>query len=142
MVRRSSSAAVSVRSFFGHSEGRAPCGGTMPDSSTLTSGYGSVLIARHSTLPTQHADEQPSVHLDIRGLDDRSPTDDLAIDARPEFGRAVADRLHQLRGKLFADRCRPNCFYHFALNLRNEWLWRVRRRDHAHPGVGIHVDSS
>src|SRR5882724_13572545 len=87
------------------------------------------------TLPTQPADEQPSVHLDVRGLDDRSPTDDLAIDARPEFGRTVADRLHQLRGKLFADRCRPDCFYHLALNLRNDSLWRVRRRDHAHPGV-------
>src|SRR5471032_2716870 len=133
MVRRSSSAAVSVRSFFGHSDGRAPCGGTMPDSSTLTSGYGSVLIARHSTLPTQPTDEQPSVHLDVRGLDDRSPTDDLAINARPELGRAIADRLHQLRGKLFAYRCRPDCFYHLALNLRNDSLRRVRRRDHAIP---------
>src|SRR3954464_15628363 len=130
MVRRSSSAAVSVRSFFGHSDGRAPCGGTIPDSSTLTSGYGSVLIARHSTLPTQPADEQTSVHLDIRGLDDRSPTDDLAIDPRPEFGRAIADRLHQLRGKLLANGARPNCFYHLALNSRNECVRRVCRRNH------------
>src|SRR5258708_4215026 len=54
MVRRSRSAAVSVRSFFGHSDARALCGCTMPDSSPLTSGYGSVLIA-----VTPHATTEP-----------------------------------------------------------------------------------
>src|SRR5678815_5667381 len=141
MVRRSSSAAVSVRSFFGHSDERAPCGGTMPDSSPLTSGYGSVLIAVTPHATTEpHANEpnRPSVHLDVRGPDDRRPAGDLAFDPRPEFGRAVADRFHQLSGQLLADRFRPNCFYHFALNLRNDTLRRVRRRDHAHPGIGFH----
>ena len=60
--------------------------------------------------------------------------------ARNSAGR-IADRLHQLRGKLVADRRRPNCFYHLALNSRNDGLRRMRRRDHAHPGVGIDVDT-
>src|SRR6476620_10456819 len=87
--------------------------------------------------PTQpRPDEYPSVDLDIGRLDDGRPAGDLAINPRPELGRTVADRLHQLRRKLVADRSRPNCFYHLALNLRNDALRRMRRRDQAHPGVG------
>src|SRR4051794_34669984 len=124
MVRRSSSAAVSVRSFFGHSDDRALCGGTMPDSSTLTSGYGSVLITGYSPRSHNQPNHDLSVHFDIRGLDDRRPAGDFAVDTSPKLRRAVTDWLHQLGRKLFADRVRPDCFYHFALNLRNDALRR------------------
>src|SRR5258707_1057967 len=119
MVSRSSSVAVSVRIFFGHSGERPACAGTIPDSSTLTSGYGSVLIG-HSTLTIKSADAAVSVNLDVRSLDHRRPAVDLAVDARPEFGRTIADRFHQLRCEFIANPSRPKCFYHRALNFRND----------------------
>ncbi len=128
MVRRSSSAAVSVRIFFGQSgSASALRRHELPASSSLTSGYGSA----HASLPTLPTEPAPiaraQLNLDVRGLDHRRPAGDLAIDARPELGRRIADRLHQLRRKLVADRCRPDRFYHLALNSRNDGLRRARR---------------